>query len=379
MKVLYYIHSLCIGGAETIVVNDLLKLKEEGVDVALVQNSRRNSFLDERLDKAGIHSFVLMPSFNEGIIGAFQRRLYLLLGGAKNSWKKIINEFGPDIIHCHTAANLLKYVDFPASKMVCTIHSDVERNKDMCGAKNYKMLKKLSAGGMTFFSLSEKGSEDIKRFYAPDRIAYVPNGIDLNAIRENKYDRKDFLDSVGIPDNAFVMGHVGRFHAIKNHRKLIEVFNEVEKKHECAYLLLVGTGTYDEIATVKRYVDDFGLGEKVIFMGLRDDANAIMSVFDAFVLPSFSESFSLALVEAQAQGVRCIASDAVPEGVVCNSNCFRLSLDEPSDVWAELVLSDSTHKFVKPLECFDIHTVVRTMVDEYARCVNLEEGEALAR
>ena len=370
MKVLYYIHSLYVGGAETIVANSLLTLKEKGVDVVLVQNSRRNTFLDEKIDNAGIPSYTLLPNFNSGILGGICRAVYYLLGGVRRGWKKIIDATEPDIVHCHTDANLLKYLNFPADKMVCTIHSDVERNKNVLGKGNFNMLKKLSKNGMRFFSLSEKATNDINRIYAPAHIAYIPNGVDITSIRSSCYNRNEFLSSIGVPTNAFVIGHVGRFHPVKNHKKLIEVFYEVSKKRSDAYLLLVGTGTSEEIANVKAMVDGFSLTDRVIFLGLRDDASAIMSVMDVFVLPSLSESFSLVLVEAQVQGVRCIASDAVPQSVVCNADCFRLSLDEPSDAWADLVVSNSTHSDVNSLENFDILTVADRMCEEYCRCLN---------
>jgi glycosyltransferase involved in cell wall biosynthesis len=113
---------------------------------------------------------------------------------------------------------------------VCTIHSDVERNKAVCGKENYRVLKKLSAGGMTFFSLNEMATNDIRRIYSTDKIAHVPNGVDLSAIRGKRYDKAGFLSSLGVPEDAFIVGHVGRFHSVKNHRRLIEIFDEVLKK-----------------------------------------------------------------------------------------------------------------------------------------------------
>lgn len=93
---------------------------------------------------------------------------------------------------------------------------------------------------------------------------------------------------------------------------------------------------------------------------------------------SFSESFSLVLIEAQAQNVRCIASSAIPEEVICNSNCMRVSLNESDDVWAEYAISDIKNQAVKPIEEFDIQTVIRNMCAEYQKIIDAERGEEIA-
>ena len=127
-------------------------------------------------------------------------------------------------------------------------------------------------------------------------------------------------------------------------------------------MLLIGDGNIQERKRLHEFVKEYSLQNKVKFLGVRKDATALMSCFDAFVLPSFQESFSLVLVEAQVHGVRCVASDTVPEEVICNDNCFKLSINESSEKWASLLIDSSVrHDNVKSVYDFDIKNVLATI------------------
>ena len=187
----------------------------------------------------------------------------------------------------------------------------------------------------------------------------IPNGLDIDYIKKQKYDRNQLCKELGISFDTFILGHVGRFHKVKNHDKLIDIFACLHQKKPNSVLVLAGEGTAKERKHLKEIVAQKGLNDSVKFLGIRSDATAIMSCFDAFALPSFQESFSLVLVEAQAHHIRCVASDTVPEEVICNDNCFALSINEPSDKWASLLLDTSVRTVrVKSVYDFDINKVL---------------------
>lgn len=369
MKILFYIHQLCIGGAETIVTNYLIALKRIGIDVALVEIESSDSFLDKQLNEEGIRVLSLYPTCNDSFCGKVKRKITRNATNIKRRWSEIVQQEKPDIIHSHTAVTLFEKLDFPASRIVCSIHTDIERNIRVVGEKNHMILKQLAKNGVVFFSLSDKMTADIQRYYETTRTIYVPNGFDFKKIRANRYDKKVFLQEIGIPEDAFIIGHVGRFHPVKNHQRLIEIFCEVKKIKPKACLMLIGGGTLKEIQVVSELISKYNLTESVIMLGLREDATAIMSVFDAFVLPSTYEGFPLALMEAQAQGVRCVVSNVVPEAAVCNSNCYSVSLNATNKEWARIILSDSRRDNESNIEVFDMQNVVSHMCSEYKRII----------
>lgn len=367
MKILYYIHELRIGGAETIVVQYLSELKRRGHEVALVVNDRTPSFLEKRLEAAEIEIISLRPAFAKGAVGKCQRGILKYTGYYKRRWKQIFDALEPDVFHIHTAVNFLDKMCFLPQRTVYTFHGDVARYVKMHGEKNFETMKKLARNGMSFFSLSQKMSCDIQNTFQTDRIVYVPNGVDIRELQRKGYEKKVFLKERGLPQTAFLLGHIGRFHPVKNQVRAVEIFAEVLKRRPEAYLLLIGDGNAAYLEKVKKTAVAQGVGGHILFLGEREDAVQFMDILDALVLPSFAESFSLVLVEAQAKGLRAVASDVVPDEVICNDNCFSLSLEEKNEKWAEYLLGSFTEERNRDIEVFSIDRVIDGMLQSYKK------------
>lgn len=143
---------------------------------------------------------------------------------------------------------------------------------------------------------------------------------------------------LGIPEGAFVIGHVGRFVPQKNHGFLLEVASHVLRRMRNAIFLLVGEGERRE-ETLKKAVD-LGIADRVIFTGARDDIPELMTnAMDAFILPSLHEGLGIVLIEAQAAGLPCLFADCVPsEAVLIESLMKRLPLDVGAAAWADALV-----------------------------------------
>ena len=100
-------------------------------------------------------------------------------------------------------------------------------------------------------------------------------------------------------------------------------------------LLFVGTGPLEE--TVRVRANRLGLGDRVRFLGRRDDIPALMSAMDALIFPSRYEGFGLVALEAQAAGLPCVVSEAVPSGVLVLPTARRLPLTSGPSGWASAV------------------------------------------
>jgi glycosyltransferase involved in cell wall biosynthesis len=164
----------------------------------------------------------------------------------------------------------------------------------------------------------------------------LPCGLELDAFDEN-VDKIKVREELGIPASAFVIGHAGRLAWEKNHLFLVDIAAQVNRYEPNMRLLLLGKGPMrpDIEAAAARA----GIAEKVIFAGLRPDVPHLMlGAMDVFVFPSHFEGLGLALVEAQAAGLPCIASDnIVEEALVVEPLVQRLSLHEPAPTWAAAV------------------------------------------
>lgn len=142
-----------------------------------------------------------------------------------------------------------------------------------------------------------------------------------------------------LPSNAFVIGHVGRFDAQKNHHFLLEIFRRVADRDSSARLLLIGDGPL-RTDIVRRTVE-LGLLGSVVFAGIRADVpRVLMGAVDVFVMPSLYEGLPLAGIEAQAAGLPCVISDTITHELdILPQLIRRLPLSAPAHVWGDSVLA----------------------------------------
>jgi len=145
--------------------------------------------------------------------------------------------------------------------------------------------------------------------------------------------------ALGIPADAYVIGHTGRMVEQKNHRFLIQIFAEVARREPNTWLLLLGDGPLR--GTIESQVREMGLSDRVIFAGVRSDVPQLMQcAMDQFLFPSLFEGLPLVGMEVQAAGLPMIVADTVtPEVAVIPSLITWLSLSSPVSVWADAVQS----------------------------------------
>lgn len=136
----------------------------------------------------------------------------------------------------------------------------------------------------------------------------VVNGFEVQKFAFDPQARKRMRHALGIDDKAFVIGHVGRFAPPKNQAKLISYFAHTDLPAD-SYLVFAGQGP--DLEDCRHLADQLNIQNQVIFAGQQRDMPAFYSALDVFALPSTYEGLGMALVEAQASGLPCIASSAV--------------------------------------------------------------------
>ncbi len=167
-------------------------------------------------------------------------------------------------------------------------------------------------------------------------VRVVHCGIDLTPFRS--VPDPSLRARLGLPPDALVLGHVGRFVAQKNQAFLIDLAAEAIKLDPRVHLLLVGAGPLRR--EIERRAAQAGLAGRVVFAGERGDVPAIMAAaMDAFAFPSLHEGLGLVLIEAQAAGLPCLIADVVPrEAEVVSGQVHRLALGQGPAAWARRLL-----------------------------------------
>ena len=182
------------------------------------------------------------------------------------------------------------------------------------------------------------GIEAGKWMFGTDNFKVIKNAIDIDAYAYDPIVRSNIRVDLGISDNAFVVGHVGRFTHVKNHNFILRVFAQLYKEHPNSVLLLAGEGeTLDES---KLLAGELGISESVYFLGVRSDIPCLMQTMDAFLMPSLYEGLPMVLVEAQASGLQCLISDSIPEDCDIEGRTVnRMSLEADPASWASKLVS----------------------------------------
>lgn len=140
----------------------------------------------------------------------------------------------------------------------------------------------------------------------PDRIHLVPNAVPEVAVGESARMRHAARARIGLTDDHFVYGYVGRLSLEKGVEHLLDAFALHSGASPNSRLLVVGDGP--SRPGLERQAIDRGVGSRVVFTGFRTDTDVWYSALDAFVLPSLTEGTPMALLEAMNHGVPAIAS-----------------------------------------------------------------------
>jgi len=159
-------------------------------------------------------------------------------------------------------------------------------------------------------SVSQSLKEDTERlFNIKKEIRVVPNFIDLN-----KYEPKftDCQRDLMATEKERIVTHISNFREVKQIPDVIRIFNEIQKQMP-AKLMMVGEGP--ERKPAEDLCDTLGISDKVVFFGNSNEIDKILCFSDLFLLPSRTESFGLAALEAMASGVPVISSNTggIPE------------------------------------------------------------------
>jgi glycosyltransferase involved in cell wall biosynthesis len=293
------------------------------------------------------------------------------------NFKKILRDNDPyDIIHVqvHLFSGYVLHLAQQAGIKARIIHSHNDTSSIEAIAnwrrKLYSALMKwwidknstvgLAASQMAAVDLFGSSWENDSRW----RTLYC--GVDL-APFSAPIETDNIRAELGIPADAFVVGHVGRFESQKNHQFLIEIAAEIAKLEPNMRLVLVGIGSLR--TAIEEKVTEMGLSEKVIFLGTRPDVPRLMrGLMDVFLFPSRYEGLGLVLVEAQAAGLPCIFSDVVPpEADLVKPLVQRMSLAKTASDWAEISQFDALD--LVSLTAFNIKVSTRELTDFYtSRC-----------
>ncbi len=261
-------------------------------------------------------------------------------------YKKALNKFFSyhekyKIIHSHLISTAFIYnrIAKKYGKKICITHSHSSSSENSLKSKISDLTSKLSENYTDiFFGCSKEACNYFfpKSVKKGTNMTIIKNAIDSKKYIYNEKIRNKIRKHLKIEDK-FVIGHIGRFSEHKNHDFLLDIFKEIYIENNNSVLLLIGKGPLE--SKIKSKINNLGLSKNVIFLGVINDIYNILQAIDVFLFPSLSEGFGIALLEAQASGLKCFTSkDVVPLDVKVTNLLEYISLNSSPDIWANKIL-----------------------------------------
>lgn len=340
MKKILIINTVLFGmsGISSVIMNYLTNVNKNNMKITVIVNKKIEKVYEDYLNKNGIRIVVLKRNYR--II----RYIYKLY--------KIMKKEKFDVVHIHGNSSTMAFETIPAylnkiPNRIVHSHS-ISCEHKIANKILWPILKRT-------YTLGVACSEEAGKWLFKKKSGFV---ILNNAINLEKYkfcnDVRDEIRENLKMKNSYVIGHIGYFNDGKNHEKLFEIVNYLKSKIDVQLLCIAGNSEVPD--NIKEMIKKYDLEDNIKILLRRNDVNKLLQAMDYFVFPSKFEGLGLAIIEAQATGLLCLASDKVPkEAAICSELVSYCDLLSNGDVWASKILSiDKKIKFKSRKDRSDI-------------------------
>jgi len=325
-----------------------------------------------RMDRAGQETFLmnLLRSYDSSkyeitfAVNTFHKGEYeeeiMVLGGkiwhnkyapTIKNLKKYLYEFkhfllteGPfDVIHCHVyffSGFILKIaheVGIPIRIMHSHNTSDGFQSTLLRRIYRKYALNLIKKHSTEYVACGMDAYRGLFKEDCPSDKQILNNGIVPTYFNLSYKDKISTRSQLGISPNSSVLINVARFSPVKNHIRIIDIFEGVLKINPNTILILVGDGelrhSIEELAKQK------GIYHSIRFLGIRNDIPSLLNASDALIMPSLFEGLPVSLIEAQAAGTFCVVSSSITTEVDMGLNLIQfINLEDSNSVWAKSII-----------------------------------------
>lgn len=287
-----------------------------------------------------------------------------------------------DVVHCHQdyygaiSMAIAKHYGVPL-RMIHSHRANVREDFTKRGLHSFLSFW-LKHAATHFIGCGEMAckwafGEDIFR----QKNAFVlKNAIELDRFRFSAETRKSMREKLGLAEDAVVLGHIGRFTPQKNHRFLVEIFQEYAARVEDARLFLIGSGPLEQ--ETAEQISALGLQDKVIRLGTRSDIPELLCAMDVLLLPSRFEGLVIVAIEAQANGLPVVCSENITKEIAVTKAVHMLAVEDYNNLaaWcAEIDTVLASGRF----QCKDALVAAGYSIEQEAKFLEqLYAGEAVS-
>ena len=339
VRVLHVLGNTNLGGAESRIMDLYRHTDRNRVQFDFLVHSGEEGFYEKEIRELGGRIF-RVPRF----------RIYNYF-----SYRKALKEFFQEhhefaLVQGHmtsTAAIYLPVAKKAGVKKTAAHARSAGVDKGLKGIMTRFLRRNLADKADYLFTCSELAGISVygEKAVREGKTIFIPNAIDCAGFTFDPEKRKKMREELGLTD-AFIIGHVGRFHYAKNHEYLLRVFAELCQMGTGAggstaetgadqnyHLILLGEGPLME--DTRKLAEELGVADRVHFLGNHKNIADYYQAMDYFVYPSRYEGMPGTIVEAQASGLPCLMSDTICREVIATELVETMSIEKEPKVWAE--------------------------------------------
>lgn len=323
IRILHVFGEMNLGGAETMIMNVYREIDKKKFQFDFIVHTDKECVYDEEIINMG-GKILRIPQYK-----GFNHFEYV------KSWENLFeNNNDYSIIHSHVRSTASIFLKIAKKFNLNTlIHShSTSSGKGIKALWKDHLQKKITDHADYLLACSVNAGQWLygHKETQNDNFMVIHNSINISNTEFNLQKRNDKRKELNLTDKQ-IIGHVGRFHYLKNHHRIIEIFEDYLKINRSAHLLLVGEGELKK--EIQRKVKKRNLEDNVTFYGLTNDVQSLLSSMDIMLFPSIHEGLPLVLVEAQANGLSVLASNSITEEVKLSDYITFESLKHSNDAW----------------------------------------------
>lgn len=301
-RVVFLIRSLGVGGAEAQLVHVATGMEELGFAVTVMAMYPGGPLEAELQTRSGFDYVMLGKGGRSDVIGFGSR----LLSEIRRRKPAIVHGYMPFANQLALVAGRsarAKVVWGIRSSFVDFRHYDVHDRVLFATGRILSRLPDL----MIINSWAGRDYHE-KAGYHSSKMITIPNGIDSARFRPDPDARQRLRLEWGVPENAPLVGIVGRVEPMKDHSTFLEAAGIVAAGSN-AHFVCIGDGSSAYQREMETRTLAAGFGDRVHWLGVRNDMPSAYSALDVLVSASVGEGFSNVIGEAMASGVRCVVTD----------------------------------------------------------------------
>ncbi len=340
MKVLQVTGLMNRGGAEAMLM-DILRNKPNDVHFDFLINNHPRNLKEKGAFDQEIRSY-----------GCEIRHIgtQLRIGPIRyiREFKKIIKELQPDVVHIHLNAKcgIIALAAHLAGvkKIIAHCHADIKFRGSLLSRifnESEMWIQKWLIGWFAtdYWGCSIEANKRLYRGSHFRKSVVINNAISCAAYSAvSVEDIKALRRSYNIPEDAVVLGNVGRIVPHKGIAKMVDILYELVRRGVNAYFIVAGRNDAPEyVSKMMQYAEGCKVADRILFLGERSDIPVVMHTFDVFVGPALREGFGLVAVEAQAATVPCVLYKGFPKAVDMNVGLTTFLDDLDSTKWASAI------------------------------------------